>query len=53
MFHDGHQLQKVAFQLEIHNTIHLDSIGQPKTKLYIGRKLSILNYCQKNHTLNQ
>ena len=52
-FHDGHQLQKVAFQLEIHNTIHLDSIGQPKTKLYIGRKLSILNYCQKNHTLKQ
>ena len=31
MFRDGHQLQKGAFQQEIHNTIPPDSIGQPKT----------------------
>jgi len=31
MFHGGHQLQKVAFQLEIRNTTPPDSIGQPKT----------------------
>ena len=31
-FHGGHRLQKVAFQLEIHNTIPPGSTGQPKTK---------------------
>ena len=30
MFRGGHQLQKGAFQLEIHNTIPPDSKGQPK-----------------------
>ena len=47
MFHGGHQLQKVVFQLEIHNTIPPDSIGQPKTNyLVLDTKINIVQFCK-------